>query len=172
MKNNYDFKNDVQYINDKYKDILDWSIKSNEHTNKLLKSFRKKIEETSAEGQKEKDLRVLDNLDRLSLEIGRYISSISVDTLSDVEFLQQEINLIRQMFRSDRTGLNSLSNFFDRMRPGSYYNSTDYLYSTFTDKRTYFGNINNGISVIINVIRRKQGQLAEAETNEAFKNIR
>ena len=172
LKNNYDFKNDVQYINDKYKDILDWSIKSNEHTNKLLKSFRKKIEETSAEGQKEKDLRVLDNLDRLSLEIGRYISSISVDTLSDVEFLQQEINLIRQMFRSDRTGLNSLSNFFDRMRPGSYYNSTDYLYSTFTDKRTYFGNINNGISVIINVIRRKQGQLAEAETNEAFKNIR
>ena len=172
LKNNYEFKSDVEYINTKYKDILDWSIKSNEHTNKLLKKFRKKIEETSAEGQKEKDLKVLDNLDRLSLEIGRYISSISVDTLSDIEFLQQEINSIRQMLKSDRTGLNSLSNFFDRMRPGSYYNSPDYLYSTFTDKRTYFGNVNNGITVMINVIRRKQGQLAEVETNETFKSIR
>jgi hypothetical protein len=172
LKNNYDFKSDIEYINTKYKDILDWSIKSNEHTNKLLKQFRTKIEDTSAEGQKEKDLKVLDNLDRLSLEIGRYISSISVETLADVEFLQQEINSIRQIFRSDRTSLSSLSNFFDRMRPGSYYNSPDYLYSTFTDKRNYFGNINNGITVMINVIRRKQGQLAEAETNEAFKNIR
>ena len=114
----------------------------------------------------------MNNLDRLSLEISRYISSISVETLSDVEFLQQEINSIRQMFRSERTGLGNLSNFFDRLRPGSYYNNTTYLYSSFTDKRNYFGNINNGITVMINVIKRKQGQLAEAETNETFKNIR
>jgi hypothetical protein len=172
LKNNYDFKSDIQYINDKYKDILDWSIKTNEHTNKLLKSFRKKIEDESSEEWKVKELKVLDNLDRLSLEIARYISSITVETLTDVEFLQQEINSIRQMFRSERTGLGSLSNFFDRLRPGSYYNNTTYLYSSFTDKRNYFGNINNGITVMINVIRRKQGQLAEAETNETFKNIR
>ena len=172
LKTNYDFKNDVLYINDKYKDTLDWSIKTNEHTNKILKSFRKKIEDESSEEWKVKELKVLDNLDRLSLEIGRYISSITVETLADVEFLQQEINSIKQMFRSERTGLGSLSNFFDRLRPGSYYNNTTYLYSSFTDKRNYFGNINNGITVMINVIRRKQGQLAEAETNEAFKNIR
>lgn len=172
LKTNYDFKSDIQYINDKYKDILDWSIKTNEHTNKLLKSFRKKIEDESSEEWKEKEFKVLNNIDRLSLEIGRYISSITVETLADVEFLQQEINSIRQMFRSERTGLGSLSNFFDRLRPGSYYNNTTYLYSSFTDKRNYFGNINNGITVMINVIRRKQGQLAEVETNEAFKNIR
>jgi hypothetical protein len=172
LKTNYDFKSDIQYINDKYKDILDWSIKTNEHTNKILKSFRKKIEDESSEEWKVKELKVLDNLDRLSLEIARYISSITVETLADVEFLQQEINSMRQMFRSERTGLGSLSNFFDRLRPGSYYNNTTYLYSSFTDKRNYFGNINNGITVMINVIRRKQGQLAEAETNEAFKNIR
>ena len=172
LKNSYDFKSDIEYINEKYKSILDWSIKTNEHTNKLLKSFRTKIEDESSEEWKVKELKVLDNLDRLSLEISRYISSISVETLSDVEFLQQEINSIRQMFRSERTGLGSLSNFFDRLRPGSYYNNTTYLYSSFTDKRNYFGNINNGITVMINVIRRKQGQLAEAETNEAFKNIR
>ena len=172
LKTNYDFKSDIQYINDKYKDILDWSIKTNEHTNKLLKSFRKKIEDESSEEWKEKEFKVLDNIDRLSLEIARYISSITVETLADVEFLQQEINSIRQMFRSERTGLGSLSNFFDRLRPGSYYNNTTYLYSSFTDKRNYFGNINNGITVMINVIRRKQGQLAEVETNEAFKNIR
>jgi len=163
LKNNYDFKSDVEYINEKYKSILDWSIKTNEHTNKLLKSFRTKIEDESSEDWKEKELKVLNNLDRLSLEISRYISSISVETLSDVEFLQQEINSIRQMFRSERTGLGSLSNFFDRLRPGSYYNNTTYLYSSFTDKRNYFGNINNGITVMINVIKRKQGQLAEAE---------
>ena len=172
LKNNYDFKSDIQYINDKYKEILDWSIKSSEHTSKLLKGLKNKIEDESSEDWKEKDLKVLINIDKLSVEIGSYISSITVETLSDVEFLQQEINSIRQMFRSDRTGLNSLSNFFDRMRPGSYYNNTTYLYSSLTDKRNYYGNINNGISVIINVIRRKQGQLAEAETNETFKNIR
>lgn len=172
LKTNYDFKNDVEYINDKYKDTLDWSIKTNEHTNKLIKGLRKKIDDESSEDWKERDLKVLTNLDRLSLEIARYISSITVETLTDVEFLQQEINSIRQMFRSERTGLGSLSNFFDRLRPGSYFNNTTYLYSSFTDKRNYFGNINNGITVMINVIKRKQGQLAEAETNEAFKNIR
>ena len=173
LKNNYDFKGDIQYINDKYKAILDWSIKSSEHTNKLLKGLKNKIENESSEDWKEKDLKVLTNIDKLSVEIGRYMSSITVETLSDVEFLQQEINSIRQMFKSERTGLSSLNNyFFDRMRPGSYYNSTDHLYSSLTDKRNYYGNINNGITVIINVIRRKQGQLAETETNEAFKNIR
>ena len=43
LKNNYEFKSDVEYINTKYKDILDWSIKSNEHTNKLLKKFTKTL---------------------------------------------------------------------------------------------------------------------------------
>jgi len=160
LKNNYDFKNDVEYINEKYKSILDWSIKTNEHTNKLLKQFKDKIEDESTEEWRNKEIKILDNLDRLSLEISRYIASITVETLSDVEFLQQEINSIRQMFRSERTGLGSLSNFFDRMRPGSYYNNTVYLYSAFSDKRNYFGNINNGITVMINVIKRKQGQLA------------
>jgi len=166
LKNDNAFKSDLEFINDKYKSILDWSINSNELTNKLLKSFRKKIEDESPEEWKEKELRVLNNLDKLSLEIAQYISSITVETLADVEFLQQEINSIRQMFRSERTGMNSLGNFFDRLRPGGYYNNTTYLYSSFSDKRNYFGNINNGITVMINVIRRKQGQLAENDTEE------
>lgn len=166
LKANGDFKNDVEYINEKYKATLDWSIKTTEHTNKVLKGLRKKIEDDSTEDWKEKELRVLSNLDRLSLEINRYISSISVETLADVEFLQQEINSLRNLFRSERTGLGSLSSFFDRARPSSYYGSADYLYSSLKDKRNYFGNINNGITILINIIKRKQGQLAEADTEE------
>jgi hypothetical protein len=166
LKSNSDFKGDVRFINEKYKDTLDWSIKTNEHTNKILKGIRNKIEDESPEEWKEQELKVLINLDRLSLEINRYISSISVETLADVEFLQQEINSLRNLFRSERTGLSSLSNFFDRMRPTSYYNDASYLYRALVDKRNYFGNINNGITVMINVIKRKQGQLAEADTEE------
>ena len=166
LKNNGDFKYDVNLINEIYKSTLDWSIKTSEHTNKILKGLRKKIEDESPEEWKEQELKVLSNLDRLSLEISRYISSISVETLADVEFLQQEINSLRNMFRSERTGLSNLSTFFDRMRPTSYYNDASYLYRALVDKRNYFGNINNGITILINIIKRKQGQLAEADTEE------
>ena len=166
LKNNGDFKYDVNLINEIYKSTLDWSIKTSEHTNKILKGLRKKIEDESPEEWKEQELKVLSNLDRLSLEISRYISSISVETLADVEFLQQEINSLRNMFRSERTGLSNLSTFFDRMRPTSYYNDASYLYRALVDKRNYFGNINNGITILINIIKRKQGQLAVADTEE------
>lgn len=171
LKNERDFKDNIQYLNDKYSSVLDWSINSNEQINKSLRLLRKKITETNDEFS-ERDLKVLENIDTLSLEIQRYISSIEVNTLDDVEFLQQEILSIRQLFRSERTGVSSLNNFFDRMRPGSYYNSTSHLYASLTERRNYYGNINNGIRIMINIIRKKQGQTTLAETNEASKNIR
>lgn len=164
LRNDSSFKSDIQEVNKKYKNILELSIGSNEHNNKLLKGLREKIETNSIEEWKEKDLKILSNLDKLSLEISTYISSISVDTLADVEFLQQEIQSIRLLFRSDRTALNSMSNFFDKMRPGAYYNSIQYLYESLINRRNYYGNINNGINIIISIIRRKQGKLAEPDT--------
>ena len=96
----------------------------------------------------------------------KYIASIKVETLDDVEFLIQEIYSIRTLLRSERTSLSTLSNFLDRTRLGSYYSEVRYLYESLTSKRNYYGNVNNGIIVMINVIKRKQGQLAEVADND------
>ena len=107
----------------------------------------------------DKDLRILYNIDNLSTEINKYISSIKVDTLEDVEFLLQEIYSIKSLLRSDRMSITNLNGFFDRMHPGSYYNEVRYLYPSLTDRRTYYGNINNGIQSIITIIRKKLAML-------------
>lgn len=166
LKSDEDFISNIDFLNNKYTYTLDWSLKSIEHTNKLLKSLRSKIETDSSDEWREKDLKVLANIDRLSLEMYKYIASIKVETLDDVEFLIQEIYSIRTLLRSERTSLSTLSNFLDRTRLGSYYSEVRYLYESLTSKRNYYGNVNNGIIVMINVIKRKQGQLAEVADND------
>jgi hypothetical protein len=159
LKRDKDFIDIVTFINDKYKSLLDNSIKKVDSTTRSLKQLKDKIKSDSNEDWMEKDLRILSNVDNLSTEINKYISSIKVDTLEDVEFLIQEIYFIKSLVRSDRMSMSNLNGFFDRMRPGSYYNEVRYSYSSLTDRRQYYGNINNGIQSIISIIRKKLAML-------------
>jgi hypothetical protein len=159
LKTDRDFIDIVTIINDKYKSLLDNSIKKVDSTTRFLKQLKDKVKTDNNEEWVEKDLRILSNIDNLSTEINKYISSIKVDTLEDVEFLIQEIYSIKSLLRSDRMSVSNLNSFFDRMRPGSYYNEVRYLYPALTDRRTYYGNINNGIQSIITIIRKKLAML-------------
>ena len=159
LKSDSDFIDIVTVINDKYKSLLDNSIKKVDSTTRFLKQLKDKIKTDTNEEWVEKDLRILSNIDNLSTEITKYISSIKVDTLEDVEFLIQEIYSIKSLLRSDRMSVSNLNSFFDRMRPGSYYNEVRYLYPALTDRRTYYGNINNGMQSIITIIRKKLAML-------------
>jgi hypothetical protein len=159
LKRDRDFIDIVTSINDKYKSLLDNSIKKVDSTTRLLKQLKDKIKSDSTEDWMEKDLRILYNIDNLSTEINKYISSIKVDTLEDVEFLIQEIYFIKSLLRSDRMSMSNLNGFFDRMRPGGYYSEVRYSYSSLIDRRQYYGNINNGIQSIITIIRKKLAML-------------
>jgi hypothetical protein len=159
LKRDSDFIDIVTIINDKYKSLLDNSIKKVDITTRLLKQLKDKIKSDSNEDWIEKDLRILSNVDNLSLEINKYISSIKVDTLEDVEFLIQEIYSIKSLLRSDRMSMSNLNGLFDRMRPGGYYTEIRYLYPALTERRTYYGNINNGIQSVITIIRKKLSML-------------
>ena len=159
LKQDRDFIDIITIINDKYKSLLDNSIKKVDSTNRFLKQLKDKIKADAGEDWVEKDLRILSNIDNLSVEINKYISSIKVDTLEDVEFLIQEIYSIKSLLRSDRMSITNLNSLFDRMRPGSYYNEVRYLYPALTDRRQYYGNINNGIQSIITIIRKKLAML-------------
>ena len=159
LKTNSDFNDIVKSINERYKSSLDSSLKKVDYTTKFIRQIREKIKTDSTEEWVDKDLRILSNIDNLSMEINKYISSIKVDTLEDVEFLIQEIYSIKNLLRSDRMSISNLNGFFDRMRPGSYYNDVRYLYPALTERRTYYGNINNGIQSIISIIRKKLAML-------------
>jgi hypothetical protein len=159
LKRDRDFIDIVTSINDKYKSLLDNSIKKVDSTTRFLKQLKDKIKSDSTEDWMEKDLRILYNIDNLSTEINKYISSIKVDTLEDVEFLIQEIYFIKSLLRSDRMSMSNLNGFFDRMRPGGYYSEVRYSYSSLIDRRQYYGNINNGIQSIITIIRKKLAML-------------
>ena len=159
LKQDRDFIDIITIINDKYKSLLDNSIKKVDSTNRFLKQLKDKIKADASEDWVDKDLRILSNIDNLSVEINKYISSIKVDTLEDVEFLIQEIYSIKSLLRSDRMSMTNLNGLFDRMRPGTYYNEVRYLYPALTDRRTYYGNINNGIQSIITIIRKKLSML-------------
>ena len=159
LKRDSDFIDIVTIINDKYKSLLDNSIKKVDSTTRFIKQLKDKIKTDNNEDWMDKDLRILSNIDNLSTEINKYISSIKVDTLEDVEFLIQEIYSIKSLLRSDRMSITNLNGLFDRMRPGSYYNEIRYLYPALTDRRTYYGNINNGIQSIITIIRKKLAML-------------
>ena len=159
LKKDRDFIDIITIINDKYKSLLDNSIKKVDNTTRFLKQLKDKIKADASEDWVDKDLRILSNIDNLSAEINKYISSIKVDTLEDVEFLIQEIYSIKSLLRSDRMSMTNLNGLFDRMRPGTYYNEVRYLYPALTDRRTYYGNINNGIQSIITIIRKKLAML-------------
>lgn len=159
LKQDRDFIDIITIINDKYKSLLDNSIKKVDNTTRFLKQLKDKIKSDASEDWMDKDLRILSNIDNLSTEINKYISSIKVDTLEDVEFLIQEIYSIKSLLRSDRMSMTNLNGLFDRMRPGSYYNEVRYLYPSLTDRRQYYGNINNGIQSIITIIRKKLAML-------------
>jgi hypothetical protein len=159
LKTNSDFIDIVKSINERYKSSLDNSLKKVDYTTKFIRQIKEKIKADSTEEWVDKDLRILSNIDNLSTEITKYISSIKVDTLEDVEFLIQEIYSIKSLLRSDRMGISNLNGFFDRMRPGSYYNDVRYLYPALTERRQYYGNINNGIQSITTIIRKKLAML-------------
>lgn len=159
LKRDSDFIDIVTIINDKYKSLLDNSIKKVDSTTRFLKQLRDKIRTDANEDWVDKDLRILSNIDNLSVEINKYISSIKVDTLEDVESLIQEIYSIKSLLRSDRMSITNLDGLFDRMRPDSYYNEIRYLYPALINRREYYGNINNGIQSIITIIRKKLAML-------------
>ena len=159
LKSNSNFLDIIIGINHTYTDILNNSVKKNEFVNDKIKLIKSKLKTNDPNIDfNEEDLKVLSNIDNLSMEINRYLSSIKVENLDDVEFLIQEIFFIKSLLKSNRMNLTSLNTFFDRMRPGSYYsesisirNITDALFS----KRDSYTSINNGIQSIISIIRKK-----------------
>lgn len=165
VMNSYDFKNNLERVNYEISEGL--KLASNVRTFYInrLESVKKYINSETDDELKTKALKVLSNIDRLSKEINSYISMFEVRNLEDVELLYQELDMISNLLRSDRVGLRTLDGFFDRMRPQSSYNEPNYIWARLKEKRDYYGNINNNINYLINILRKKQS-LATREFDE------
>lgn len=165
VMNSYDFKNNLERVNYEISEGL--KLASNVRTFYInrLEGVKKYINSEEDEELKTKALKVLSNIDRLSKEINSYISIFEVRNLEDVELLYQELDMISNLLRSDRVGLRNLDGFFDRMRPQSSYNEPNYIWARLKEKRDYYGNINNNINYLINILRKKQS-LATREFDE------
>lgn len=163
VMDSYDFKSNLERVNYEISEGLKLASNARAFYVDRLDRVRKYINED--EELKTKALKVLSNIDRLSEEINNYISVFEVRNLEDVELLYQELSVIYYLLRSERVGLRNLDGFFDRMRPQSPYNDPEYIWSRLKEKRDYYGNINNNINYLINILRKKQS-LATKEFDE------
>lgn len=165
VMDSYDFKNSLERVNYEISEGLKIANIARTFYIDRLDRVRKYINDEEDEELKTKALKVLSNIDRLSKEINSYISVFEVRNLEDVELLYQELDMISNLLRSDRVGLRTLDGFFDRMRPQSSYNEPNYIWARLKEKRDYYGNINNNINYLINILRKKQS-LATKEFDE------
>jgi Na+/phosphate symporter len=163
--NSYDFKNSLERVNYEISEGLKIASSARTFYIDRLDRVRKYINDEEDEELKTKALKVLSNIDRLSKEINSYISVFEVRNLEDVELLYQELSMVSDLLRSERVGLRTLDGFFDRMRPQSSYNEPNYIWVRLKEKRDYYGNINNNINYLINILRKKQS-LATREFDE------
>lgn len=164
VMDSYDFKNSLERVNYEISEGLKIASSARTFYIDKLDRVRKYINEEDEE-LKTKALKVLSNIDRLSKEINSYISMFEVRNLEDVELLYQELDMISNLLRSERVGLRNLDGFFDRMRPQSSYNEPNYIWARLKEKRDYYGNINNNINYLINILRKKQS-LVTSEFDE------
>lgn len=165
VMDSYDFKNSLERVNYEISEGLKIANIARTFYIDRLDRVRKYINNEEDEELKTKALKVLSNIDRLSKEINIYISVFEVRNLEDVELLYQELSMVSDLLRSERVGLRTLDGFFDRMRPQSSYNEPNYIWARLKEKRDYYGNINNNINYLINILRKKQS-LATKEFDE------
>lgn len=165
VMNSYDFKNSLERVNYEISEGLKIASSARTFYIDRLDRVRKLINDEEDDELKTKALKVLSNIDRLSKEINSYISVFEVRNLEDVELLYQELSMVSDLLRSERVGLRNLDGFFDRMRPQSSYNEPNYIWVRLKERRDYYGNINNNINYLINILRKKQS-LATREFDE------
>lgn len=163
--NSNDFKNYIERINYEISEGLKMASNARTFYINRLDAVRKLINSEGDEELRNRSLKVLDNLDRLSKEINSYINVFEVRNLEDVELLYQELTMVVDLLRSDRVGLRTIDGFFDRLRIQSSYNEPSYILARLKEKREYYGNINNNINYLINILRKKQS-LATKEFDE------
>ncbi len=165
VMNSYEFKNYIEQINSQISEGLKTASNVRTFYINRLESVKKLINAEGDEELKTRALKVLSNIDRLSKEINSYINVFEIRSLEDVELLYQELTMVSDLFRSERVGLRTIDGFFDRMRLQSSYNEPNYIWARLKEKRDYYGNINNNINYLINILRKKQS-LATREFDE------
>lgn len=165
VMNSYEFKNYIDHVNSQISEGLKTASNVRTFYINRLESVKKLINAEEDEELKTRALKVLSNIDRLSKEINSYINVFEIRSLEDVELLYQELTMISDLFRSERVGLRTIDGFFDRMRLQSSYNEPNYIWARLKEKRDYYGNINNNINYLINILRKKQS-LATREFDE------
>lgn len=165
VMNSYEFKNYIDQVNSQISEGLKTASNVRTFYINRLESVKKLINAEEDEELKTRALKVLSNIDRLSKEINSYINVFEIRSLEDVELLYQELTMISDLFRSERVGLRTIDGFFDRMRLQSSYNEPNYIWVRLKEKRDYYGNVNNNINYLINILRKKQS-LATREFDE------
>lgn len=156
VMNSYEFKNYIEQVNSQISEGLKTTSIVRTFYIDRLESVKKLINAEGDEELKTRALKVLSNIDRLSKEINSYISVFEVRNLEDVELLYQELSMVSDLLRSERVGLRTLDGFFDRMKLQSSYNEPNHIWTRLKEKRDYYGNINNNINYLINILRKKQ----------------
>lgn len=148
-----EFKQLVQTTNEYYESGLDEMVSKNKAYAEYLTDVKKKIKSNTADADDvAKQTKIISLLDTLSVEINKVISSIPCECLEDIEILLQEVTNIRSMMSGERSGINSLQNFFSSMNPSSWSrgNAYDGL------RRANYGNVINGLNHLISIMKRKQ----------------
>lgn len=154
-----EFESFVSSANDSYEEGLSIMMDKNKSYAQYLNKLKKNIKDREngnvqlAENHI-KQLKIIELIDTLSLNINKYLMSMPCECLEDIEIILQEVSNIRRMTQSDRSGLTSLNNFFHSMNPHSW--RAGDLYNSISSSPSSYGNVINGLNHLNSIIKRKQ----------------
>lgn len=158
LKDDATFNSVIEDINNRYKTIYTSSTNRRDNYDKSFTELKKLIKEynqpvTITQSSKDKELEIVKLVEDVSSDISKYLNSIKIETLEDVEIFAQEVGIMKSMVSGNRLGINNLNGFFDNM------NSSHSALRSLRNSSSKYDIIINGLNMLKTIIERKQKQL-------------
>lgn len=137
-------------LNSNIKYIFKENMERNKNVSRNIEDSKRKLKSDN----KESHLKVLNHVDDLSLAIYNSIIGFELETIEDLEILHQKVLGMKNIIKSDRYHLTSLSYFLDYLNRSTF----DYAYRYLVDN--YYVNVDRipkieqGIDTMIRIIKK------------------
>jgi len=137
-------------LNSNIKYIFKDNMERNKNVSKNIEDSKRRLKNEN----KERHLKVLNHVDDLSLTIYNSIIGFELETIDDLEILHQKVLGMKNIIKSDRYHLTSLSYFLDYLNRSTF----DYAYRYLVDN--YYVNVDRipkieqGIDTMIRIIKK------------------
>lgn len=144
LKDDQDFNATIDNINYRYEIIFSLSSDRRE---KFANAFIN-ISKFLKDNNEKEELEILKLVEDVSNDINKYLNSIKIETIEDIEIFSQEVNILKSIISGDRLGINKLNYFFD--------NITSYNTAIRSLRGVNSEEVIEGLKMLKTIIKRKQ----------------